>query len=272
MTSWIVPIVASLMLLGAPSLGGAACDPEGADAPDIADARDAIAASCDCAGATSPGVYKRCAKETARTALANRGCLPAVMRCAAKSTCGRPGAAVCCRTNAAGQTKGTIVRSVDRCTASRTGTACVGSGASVCDACTVSGCTPEPVCGNDRLDVGEQCDGQGFCTADCRVRAVSCCQGENTCRDIGIFSAAQHYLYCSPDEPVRGTCVGGTTCDPLIVEPDTVCCAFEDADCRTESFSTAEGYHNATYACLISYGQATIGGVCGADQRCHPPD
>lgn len=272
MTSWIASLAATMVLLGTAPLGWAAgCDPAGADAPDIADARDAIAAACDCAGAPSPGVYKRCAKDTARATLANPKCLSTVMKCESKTTCGRPGAVVCCRTSITGETKGKVVRSNAHCHSPRTGSACVGPGTSVCDACNATGCTREPRCGNFRVDAGEQCDTEPFCTDDCRVRAVSCCQGESTCRDSSIFSAAQLFMFCNPDAPTRGTCVGGT-CEPLSVAADQVCCQFDDDDCRTESYSTAEGYHGTTYACLINGGQPMIGGVCGADQRCHPPD
>ncbi|HEV7735309.1 MAG TPA: hypothetical protein VGR62_24265 [Candidatus Binatia bacterium] len=267
-----MPSMAALaaMLLVLASSVHAACDPAAADAPDVATARGAIAANCDCATATSPATYKRCAKDTARATLANLGCLSTVVRCAAKSTCGRPGAAVCCKTNAAGETKGSGVRSASQCRAPRGGAACVGVATSVCDACDASGCVAPAVCGNGQLEEGEQCDGQGFCTADCHIHAVGCCQGENTCRDRQYFLSADMYFSCQPDPYVRGTCTSGT-CVPLVVEPDVVCCAT-DAGCTTEPFSTAEGYHGPTYQCLFNRSQPMIGGVCGADDRCHPPD
>ena len=137
-------VVVYLCLVGFPaSPVFAACDPTTEpDKSDIANARATVAANCDCAGAASRGDYVRCAVATADATLQNPGCRGAVKRCAAKSTCGRPGFVTCCRTDRVGRKKCRVKRDVEHCKAPRGGTACVGSVPSCCDACTAVGCAP----------------------------------------------------------------------------------------------------------------------------------
>jgi hypothetical protein len=186
----LVAVVAWLGLL--PALARAACDADGSDAADVAAARAAIAAACNCATAASHGAYVSCAAVKARTVLANPACLGAVVRCAARSTCGRPGAAVCCRTRSSGQTRARLVRRPAACRAPAGGSACVGTLASVCDACLPGGCvttttattttsttttTLPPVCGNGIVEPGEACDGPQACLeffGDC-LGCMTCC-------------------------------------------------------------------------------------------------
>jgi hypothetical protein len=129
---------AALFFLAGPA--HAKCDPDGADAADVAAARAAIAASCDCAGAPNHGTYVKCAVATAKAELVNQSCKGAVVRCAARSTCGKPNFVTCCRTNSKGKTNCSTRRSVSSCKAPRGGSACVGVHASCCDSCTTSGC------------------------------------------------------------------------------------------------------------------------------------
>src|SRR5262245_60533101 len=74
----------------------AACDPTGADATAIADARTEVAATCDCAGATSHRDYVSCSSQVLRGRVnlgqLGAGCRGFVQRCAVRSTCGKPGA------------------------------------------------------------------------------------------------------------------------------------------------------------------------------------
>src|SRR5262245_37716227 len=97
-------VAVSLVLLWA-HRSDAKCDPAGADAADVAAARAAIAANCDCAGATNHGEYVSCATEQARNTLANQSCRGAVTKCAARSTCGKPGFVTCCRISQRGKLK-----------------------------------------------------------------------------------------------------------------------------------------------------------------------
>src|SRR5581483_10386355 len=123
--------------LSARSSARAACDPSvDPDKSDVANAREAVTANCNCSTATSHGAYARCAAGQANALLANASCASAVKKCAAKSTCGRPGFVTCCRTNRRGKTTCSTKREATRCVAPRGGTACVGTFASCCDACT----------------------------------------------------------------------------------------------------------------------------------------
>ena len=129
-------------LLALPARSDARCDAAGADAADVAAARKAVADNCDCASAENHGAYVSCASTQAKATLTNTSCRGAVVKCAAKSTCGKPGFVTCCRTKANGVTKCSTKSGVDRCSPPKDGSACVGSFSSCCDACTASGCAP----------------------------------------------------------------------------------------------------------------------------------
>jgi hypothetical protein len=136
---WAGVFAVSLLVSSAPSYAGR-CDPTGADAGDIAAAREAIAANCDCATAENHGAYVSCVAAQVKATVGNPSCRGGLKKCAARSTCGKPGFVTCCRTKASGRTKCSTKSSADRCTAPRGGSACVGNFASCCDACTDGGC------------------------------------------------------------------------------------------------------------------------------------
>src|SRR5215470_18083900 len=78
--------------------GQAACDPStDPDKSDIANARAAVAANCDCIGTTGHGAYVTCAAQQAEAVLVNKTCRHAVTKCASRSTCGKPGFVTCLR-------------------------------------------------------------------------------------------------------------------------------------------------------------------------------
>ncbi len=164
-----------LSLLATPGSAAAApCDTAGADASAIASARAAIDLQCDCAGAPSHGAYVSCARDVLK-ALAQGGalrksCTGAVQRCAARSTCGKPGAVTCCRTDRNGITRAALKNSADSCRAPAGGSACVGSYASLCDACGAGGCTPR--CGNGIVEAGEACEPPGTATCDATCQTI----------------------------------------------------------------------------------------------------
>jgi len=138
--------VAALALSLVASTGqraAAKCDPTGADAADVAAARAAVA-SCDCAGAANHGKFVSCAAHQASATLANKSCQGVVVKCAARSTCGKPGFVTCCRTKASGVTSCSTKSSSDKCKPPKGGSACTGNFASCCDACTSSGCATSP--------------------------------------------------------------------------------------------------------------------------------
>ena len=126
--------------LASASVALAKCDPTtDPDRTDIANARAAVAANCDCDHATSHGAYVSCAAQQANATLVNPSCAGAVRKCAARSTCGKPGSVTCCVTKTTG-TKCKVKRDAARCRAPNGSTACVGSYTSCCDACTSTGC------------------------------------------------------------------------------------------------------------------------------------
>ena len=137
-----------LLLLAAPSLGEAKCGDDPADAEAVARARMAADAACDtqqsgCSNAPDHGSYVHCvaaqAKATVDDGTLRPACKRAVTRCAARSTCGRPGAVACCRTKL-GERRCSIKSGTADCTAPGGGTACVGTFPSCCDACSTTGC------------------------------------------------------------------------------------------------------------------------------------
>jgi hypothetical protein len=101
-----------LALVAAPGWALARCGDEPGDAAAVAAARAEVEATCK--------------------------------RCAARSTCGKPGFVTCCRTSAGGVTRCSTKRDAERCVAPAGGSACVGSVSSCCDACTDGGCAPPP--------------------------------------------------------------------------------------------------------------------------------
>ena len=143
-------VLAIAVLCTSPALTFGGCGDNPGDDVAVADARTAVEATCTCATATSHGAYVRCAAEVANARakalpqLLPTYCKGAVKRCAARSTCGKPGFVTCCRTSAAGTTKCSTKRDGDHCIAPAGGSACTGSFSSCCDACTDGGCASPP--------------------------------------------------------------------------------------------------------------------------------
>ena len=114
------------------------------DAAATAAVEASIEAQCDCHGARNHGTYVHCAKQVAKAAVKagtlSVACKNAVVSCAGRSVCGKPGFVTCCRTSTHGTTKCSIKSSPALCKPMRHGTACVGQRASCCDACVAGGC------------------------------------------------------------------------------------------------------------------------------------
>jgi hypothetical protein len=143
-----VVFAAMLVMIAAADGAAARCGDGPGDDAAVAAARADIAASCGCSTATSRADFLDCARGVALARVA-QGTLPAtcrstVLRCASHSTCGRPGAVTCCRTNAQGKTRCSVARDASRCRAPQGGSACVGAFSSCCDACTATGCAATP--------------------------------------------------------------------------------------------------------------------------------
>ena len=90
----LLSAVVGLIAAPATNVAAACSDPAAA-----AMVRTQIATSCPCTSATNHGQYVKCVNLQVRQAIANglpKNCHGAVTRCAARSTCGKPGFVTCC--------------------------------------------------------------------------------------------------------------------------------------------------------------------------------
>ena len=252
--------------------GFPSCGDRPGDAQAVADARAAAAAECDCATASSHTGYVDCVARVANAAVrAGRlraQCRLAVVHCAARSTCGRPGAVTCCRTRADGTRRCSVMSNAALCTAPPGGSARVGDQPSCCDACAAGSGPPATTtttlpsgCGSD-LD----CDDGNGCTEDRCVDGK--CQHQCLC--IGPDGSAS----CCPGPaaecpPTRWfyTC-GDPVCGGHRDHPGVPPCAGETAGapCSPEGASCdPEDSCNRLLVCASS--DPTHGGVCPISRR-----
>jgi len=138
-------LLAISLLLGLARLAAAACGDHPLDAAEMTAARAAGDLACPCVEYADHAAYVGCvATEAAQRTAAHvlhPQCKRALVKCAARSTCGKFGLVTCCRTTAAGVTKCRVTRDAAHCTRPRHGSACVGRTASCCDACGAGGCS-----------------------------------------------------------------------------------------------------------------------------------
>ncbi len=144
MRTLIPGTLALSLLLGATGVGYAKCGDNPGDAAAVAAARQAVEDECNCAGAPNHGQYVKCAAGVANArakadpSLLPTSCKGQVKKCAAKSTCGKPGFVTCCVTK----------NSATKCKLKKSETACtdkgglVGACTSCCDACPAPGSGP----------------------------------------------------------------------------------------------------------------------------------
>src|SRR5438105_7239562 len=101
-------IMAGLSLVALAHGAFAACGDNPADANAVAAARQAADSQCDCATAKTHRRYARCVAGVAEAAVSSgtlsEECKAQLVACATRSTCGRPEAVRCCRTDASGLT------------------------------------------------------------------------------------------------------------------------------------------------------------------------
>jgi hypothetical protein len=151
MRGMAILLAGSAMLLIGTRDVGAACSNPGAVATTRADAD----AACElegrgCTSAPNHGQYVACvAQKTNAAVIAGtlpKECKGAVKKCAAKSTCGKPGFVTCCRhkpkSDGTTATKCTIKRDAAHCLPPKGGSACPGTHASCCDDCLTDSCSP----------------------------------------------------------------------------------------------------------------------------------
>jgi hypothetical protein len=132
-------------------------------------------------------------------------------------------------------------------------------------------------CGNGRIDRGEECDGQIFCTVrECRVvTEISCCQiGADFCVDAFpemCFAAGLQIApgFCggTPVPELCSTCKHGGCEDPPI--PATSVCCEMVTSCQATTVATTVGLMNELHECRVGGGQPFIG-TCGPDAACLP--
>ena len=219
---WRLALVALAFLAGTQGVARARCGDDPGDAQAVADARTQVDSDCDCAGAASHRDYVRCAIGVARTR-ADAGqlrsqCRSAVKRCAAKSTCGTPGAVSCC-IERNGSFRCLIRRDAGSC-AGRGGT--TGADGSCCDTCgggvPTSTTTPPPTttttvyippCG---FLPGPECGG-------------TCPTGERCGSEWSAASPDVRECHCFPDDVTPcgdsltcgGVCTQGRTCQAAAI-------------------------------------------------------
>ena len=222
--SFCVAAPAALLVLFASAVPGQAeCDPTtDPDKSDIANARAAVAANCDCAGASTHDAYVSCAAQQANAVLVNKSCARSVKKCASCSTCGRPDAVTCCLTTTA-RTKCRIKRDAAHCTATQ---GSVGTCTSCCDACatpaggpscplptttttttTTTSCPPATAlyCGRGGCGLIGRCPSGMTCTD--ASEGCTCVGPPIACGDIvtGLSTEQCHW----------GTCPAGMMCNPV---------------------------------------------------------
>lgn len=137
-------LLALALAVLAPRAASAGCDTQ-ADRDAVAAIRALGEERCNCADATSIGSYKRCVAGVANEQVL-AGNLPSycrlvVIRCAARSICGRRSAlsVTCCRINHRGIRRCRVVGHPGLCRTPAGGIGCVTSAQSCCDACA-TGC------------------------------------------------------------------------------------------------------------------------------------
>ncbi len=203
-----------------------------------AGARAAIETSCPCTAATSARTHFDCARGVLTARLATgaiaAGCLREALSEVRLSTCGRPGAAVCCRVHSNGATRHRIVASAGDCRGTSTYSACVSTGwTSTATGCDAEGCVAVPSeCGNSSIEGTEQCDPPNdiSCDATCRFIIPPDCgnwnldEGEQCDPPNGTTCDATCRLIIPPNCG-NSTLDAGEQCDP----PDSSTC---DATCR----------------------------------------
>ena len=136
-------------LVGAARVGWTACGDNPGDNQAVIDARAAAEATCGpCDSAANHGAYVKCVagvandRASAEPPTLPKNCKGKVKKCAARSTCGKPGAVRCCITKN-GVTKCKITKDAQKCadkagSAIGTGSCCSNTQPMTTDACNAS--------------------------------------------------------------------------------------------------------------------------------------
>jgi len=144
-------ILAMTAALGLVSLGAgrswAKCDDDDPSGALRAAARADVKANCNCATATNHGEYVHCSKDRLKNNNPSlpRSCRGKVQKCAAKSTCGKPGFIICCKVSAKGKAKCAPKKDCAHCVPPANGQACCSANSSCCCGDATSSCSATAV-------------------------------------------------------------------------------------------------------------------------------
>ena len=142
MRSLTLAALGASILLGSATVAFADCAKDDPTGSKVLAARQQASSTCPCAG-TSHGAYVKCVVGVAKTLSSGanpslpKSCKGAVKKCAAHSTCGKPGTVTCCPTSGKGMAC-KIKKDAAHCTKHGT----VGTCTSCCDACAAPGSGP----------------------------------------------------------------------------------------------------------------------------------
>jgi hypothetical protein len=150
----VLGVVVLSMLVATTQHAAASCATDDPDGSKRATARASAEQACTdagngCATALNHGAYVSCIAQGANAAVKNgslpASCKSAVKKCAARSTCGKPGFVACCAANPSGHGKSTCAIKKDAASCTAKSGSCAGHFASCCDACGQDGsCNPPP--------------------------------------------------------------------------------------------------------------------------------
>jgi hypothetical protein len=240
------------ILLASGRLAFANCATDDPTGSKTAAARSSAEQTCagmnmGCTTATTHGAYVSCIAHAAND-LVTAGTLPksckgAVKKCAAHSTCGKPGAVTCCFTTTKG-TKCKIKKDAAHCTAKQ-GT--VGTCDSCCDACPAPGSGPScPV--PTTTTTAPTTTTTVACTA-CTGSTPACPGTGTPCTvDVNGFPCAS------------GSCdVNGQCCGSAIYDVNGQCCA--SGSCDVNGQCCASSSYDVNGHCCAS-------GLCNVNGQC----
>lgn len=168
---------------------------------------------------------------------------------------------------------------------------CEPPGTATCDAA----CHFIHTCGNGVIEQGEECDGQSYCSTECRLLRSGCCDLGGAClggsgdsdlslyfnvfKGCHILGGSGSYGVCEgepcppPAPPDIGCQVGSCTDAPI--DPLPLCCQEPDGSCRDTVATTAAAVGGFGCGVLSPPEQGDIPrlmvGSCDPAGRCVPP-
>jgi len=270
-------MMAGLSLVALAHSAFAACGDNPDDANAVAAARQAADDPCDCSTAKTHRRYVRCVAGVARAAV-NSGtlseeCKARLLACAAGSTCGRPSAVRCCRTDANGVTHCQTVRRAAACRAPRGGSVCVSTtsnGSCAADPCGSLASTPAgvPVSTTTTSTTTTTTDYQKQCCGSVGGAFVGECVAETACDANHPLSVGPGS--CSPNPcplTTTTTAPGATTTTTTGAAPTTTI----QAPPTTTTTTTTRPPTTTTTLRMCSGGVfPQCGGSCPVGKHCRP--